>query len=69
MDLALKDVPLDSFPRTYQALLSRIQEVCDQFHIASLNRQIEACENLLQQDQLIDVAILGSLSPEKFFPQ
>ena len=65
MDLAIKDAPLDSFIHTYQALLSRIQEVCDQFHIASLNRQIEACENLLQQDQLIDVAILGQFKSGK----
>ncbi|PIV24783.1 MAG: hypothetical protein COS40_01260 [Deltaproteobacteria bacterium CG03_land_8_20_14_0_80_45_14] len=65
MDLAIKDAPLNSFPHTYQALLSRIQEICDQFHIVSLNRQIEACENLLQQDQLIDVAILGQFKSGK----
>ena len=65
MDLAIKDAPLDSFTNTYQALLSRIQEICDQFHIVSLNRQIEACENLLQQDQLIDVAILGQFKSGK----
>ena len=59
MDLATKDAPLDSFIHTYQALLSRIQEICDQFHIVSLNRQIEVCKNLLHQDCLIDVAILG----------
>jgi GTPase Era involved in 16S rRNA processing len=65
MDPALKDVPLDSFMHTYQALLSRIQEICDQFHIVSLNRQIEACQNLLQQDRLIDVAILGQFKSGK----
>ena len=65
MDLAIKDAPLDSFIHTYQALLSRIQEICDQFHIVSLNRQIEACENLLQQDRLIDVAILGQFKSGK----
>ena len=65
MDLAIKDAPLDSFIHTYQALLSRIQEICDRFHIVSLNRQIEACENLLQQDQLIDVAILGQFKSGK----
>ena len=66
MDLAIKKMhPLDSFTHTYQALLSRIQEICDQFHIVSLNRQIEACENLLQQDQLIDVAILGQFKSGK----
>jgi len=65
MGLASGDVPLDSFMHTYQALLSRIQEICDQFHIVSLNRQIEACQNLLQQDQLIDVAILGQFKSGK----
>src|SRR4030066_1797605 len=65
MDLAIIDAPLDSFTHTYQALLPRIQEFCAQFHIISLNRQIEACENLLQQEQLIDVAILGQFKSGK----
>ena len=65
MDLVLKDAPLDSFPHACRPLLSRIQEVCDQFHIVSLKRQIEACENLLQQNQLIDVAILGQFKSGK----
>ena len=65
MDLAIKDAPLDSFIHTYQALLPRIQEICDQFHLLSLNRQIEACEKLLQQNQLIDVAILGQFKSGK----
>ena len=53
------------FPETFEPFLSRIQEVCDQFHIVSLNRQIEACKNLLRQDQLIDVAILGQFKAGK----
>jgi GTPase Era involved in 16S rRNA processing len=65
MELAPKDAPLDSFTHTYQALLPRIQEVCDQFHIVSLNRQIEACKNLLQQNQPIDIAILGQFKSGK----
>jgi GTPase Era involved in 16S rRNA processing len=65
MDLAIKDAPLDSFTNTYQALLPRIQEICDRFHIISLNRQIEACRNLLHQNQLIDVAILGQFKSGK----
>ena len=64
MGLAVKDVLLDS--NTYgSALLSRIEQICDQFHIVSLNRQIEACQNLLQQDRLIDVAILGQFKSGK----
>ena len=55
----------DSLTHAYQALLARIQEVCDQFHIVSLNRQIEACKNLLHQDKVIDVAILGQFKAGK----
>jgi len=64
MGLAVKDVLFDS--NTYgSALLPRIEQICDQFHIVSLNRQIEACRNLLQQDRLIDVAILGQFKSGK----
>jgi len=46
MGLPIKDAPLvDSSPHTYQDLLPRIEKVCDQFHIVSLNRQIEALQN------------------------
>ncbi|MGD0918303.1 MAG: dynamin family protein [Thermodesulfobacteriota bacterium] len=65
MGLALRNATLDPFSETFEPLLRRIQEICDQFHIVSLNRQIEACENLLQQDQLIDVAILGQFKSGK----
>ena len=66
MGLGLKDVPLDSLSNTYDStLLPRIQQICDQFRIVSLNRQIEACQNLLQQDRLIDVAILGQFKSGK----
>ena len=57
--------PSIPFSETFEPLLRRIQEICDQFHIVSLNRQIEACKNLLQQDQLIDVAILGQFKSGK----
>jgi GTP-binding protein EngB required for normal cell division len=65
MDLVIKDAPLDTFKHTYQSFLPRIQEICNQFHIISLNRQIEACKNLLSQDQLIDIAILGQFKSGK----
>jgi GTPase Era involved in 16S rRNA processing len=65
MGLAATNVPFDVFPHSYHAFLPRIQGVCDQFHIVSLNRQIEACQNLLQQDRLIDVAILGQFKSGK----
>ena len=60
-----EDLSLDSFPQPYRALLPRIQEICGRFHIVSLNRQIEACRNLLDQTQLIDVAILGQFKAGK----
>jgi GTPase Era involved in 16S rRNA processing len=65
MGLALRNATLDTFPETIEPFLSRIREICDQFHIVSLKRQIEACESLLQQDQLIDVAILGQFKSGK----
>ena len=65
MGSAINDASFDSFPHPYQGLLLRIQEICDQFHIVSLNRQIEACKNLLGQDRLIDVAILGQFKAGK----
>jgi len=65
MVLAPRDTFLDPSLETFEPLLSQILEICDRFHIVSLNRQIEACENLLQQNQLIDVAILGQFKSGK----
>jgi GTPase Era involved in 16S rRNA processing len=65
MGLALRNATLDPFSETFEPLLSQIHQICHQFHIVSLNRQIEACKNLLQEDQLIDVAILGQFKSGK----
>ena len=65
MELALTNATLGPTIETPGSLLSMIQKVCDQFHIVSLNRQIEACKNLLRQDKLIDVAILGQFKAGK----
>ena len=65
MDLAPRDTFLDPSLEAFEPLLSRILEICDQFHIVSLNRQIEACKNLLHQNQLIDVVILGQFKAGK----
>ena len=65
MELAIRDATLDSLPDISRALLARIREICEHFQILSLTRQIEACENLLQQDQLIDVAVLGQFKAGK----
>jgi len=65
MGLALRNATPDPFSETFEPLLSRIQEICHQYRIVSLNRQIEACENLFRQDQLIDVVILGQFKSGK----
>ena len=65
MGLAVINVALNALPHTSHVFLPRIRQVCDQFQIVSLNRQIEACQNLLQQDRLIDVAILGQFKSGK----
>ena len=65
MGLAIEHATLDPLADTLELFLIRIREICGQFHIVSLNRQIEACKNLLHQDQLIDVAILGQFKAGK----
>jgi len=65
MGLALRNSPPDPFAETFDPLLSHIQKICNEYYITTLNRQIEACKNLLQQDQLIDVAILGQFKAGK----
>lgn len=49
----------------FNKLLHRIQEICQQFQITSLNRQIEACSNILKQKRFIDVAIFGQFKAGK----
>ncbi|MGB9699900.1 MAG: dynamin family protein [Thermodesulfobacteriota bacterium] len=49
----------------FNKLLYRIQEIAQQFQITSLNRQIEACSNILNQKRFIDVAIFGQFKAGK----
>jgi ribosome biogenesis GTPase A len=65
MGLAVEDSNLHSLPEALESFLIRAQEICNRFRILSLTRQIEACKNLLRQDQLIDVAILGQFKAGK----
>ncbi len=46
-------------------LLHRIQEVCQQLQITSLNRQMQACFHILKQKRYIDVAIFGQFKAGK----
>jgi GTPase SAR1 family protein len=55
--------PLSSWD--FNKLLPRIQEISQQFQIISLNRQIEACSNILNQKRFIDVAIFGQFKAGK----
>jgi GTP-binding protein EngB required for normal cell division len=42
-----------------------IERVCREYHITSLNRQIEACKTLFVESPFIDVAILGQFKAGK----
>jgi GTP-binding protein EngB required for normal cell division len=57
----------ESYPlqSTALAILAKIREVSGTFDILSLKRDIEACQNLLGQDRIIDVAILGQFKAGK----
>ncbi len=48
-----------------QELVAAVRAVAQNYQIVSLNRQIEACEEILGQDSLIDVAILGQFKAGK----
>jgi len=50
---------------TAQDVLKKIKDATNQFHILSLNRQIEVCEGLFIESPLIDVAILGQFKAGK----
>ena len=46
-------------------LIDKIHDVADQFHIVSLNHQIDVCKTLLIKSPLINVAILGQFKAGK----
>ena len=48
-----------------KVLIDKIYDVADQFHIVSLNHQIDICKTLLIKSPLIDVAILGQFKAGK----
>jgi len=55
----------DSIHNQARDILSTIRTACNQFHITSLNRQIQACESLFVENPIIDVAILGQFKAGK----
>lgn len=65
MEQTLRRVPLTNIQNVSGRLLEDVRKTCRQFRITSLNRQIEACEGLLSEKPLIDVAILGQFKAGK----
>jgi GTP-binding protein EngB required for normal cell division len=63
----MEEKAAQSYPVELRARLAldQIHEISHSFHIVSLSRYIEACENLFSQDQIIDVAILGQFKAGK----
>lgn len=64
------DIHPESVPRTpaediSHSILQNVTNVVLQFHILSLNRQIEACKTLFTENPIIDVAILGQFKAGK----
>jgi len=57
--------PSESSVESFRAFLERVQDICHHFQIVALNRQMEACEALLRQNQPIDIAILGQFKAGK----
>ena len=58
-----------TLPRSAQSaarsIVGKVHEASDRFEIVSLRRHIDACEALLAEEQLIDVAILGQFKAGK----
>jgi len=49
----------------YNELVKKIRTVTSRFHIVSLNRQLDVCDNLLHESPVIDIAILGQFKAGK----
>jgi len=65
MEQALQHQPLTNIQDSCGRFLEGIDKTCKQFHIVSLNREIEACGKLLVENPPIDVAILGQFKAGK----
>ena len=65
MDIHPKSVPRSPVEDISHTILQNVTNVVLQFHILSLNRQIEACKTLFTENPIIDVAILGQFKAGK----
>jgi len=61
----MEPVPQDVSKTSSKELIKTIRETASRFHIISLNRQIEVCEELIEKNPIIDVAILGQFKAGK----
>ena len=57
--------PSDASITDTRELVGKLVETASRFGIISLNRQIEVCEDLVQKNPLIDLAILGQFKAGK----
>ncbi len=55
----------DSSRKDPAHLLAAIRDICSQYRITSLDRQLDACKGLFVENPLIDVAILGQFKAGK----
>ena len=65
MDSRPESVPRTPVVDTAHTILQNVTNVVLQFHILSLNRQIDACKTLFTENPIIDVAILGQFKAGK----
>ena len=65
MGYAFEGITVGPAQESTPDLLDQIRGICRRFHILSLDRQMDACQILLTQSHLIDVAILGQFKAGK----
>ena len=65
MDIRPESVPRSPVVDIAHIILQHVTNVVSQFHILSLNRQIDACKILFTENPIIDVAILGQFKAGK----
>ncbi len=65
MEYKASQIHPDSCSEKQQEVLSVVRSAAQRYQIISLDRQIEACDEMFGQDSLIDVAILGQFKAGK----
>ncbi|MBF8259384.1 MAG: Dynamin family protein, partial [Actinobacteria bacterium] len=52
-------------PDSRQAVISRLERICREFHVDSLLPQLKAGEEVLREKGVVDVAVLGQFKAGK----